>query len=322
LTSEPWSLSVSSTYDLMTKLNTFPRLKEVAANIFVGLQTSADAVYQLEDRGEAGDGKRRLYSKSLNETVVLEDALIHPLISGVDVKRYRVPPKRQYIIFPYHKSKDRVALITENNLEKIAPLTYNYLKQNKDVLQNREHGRMIGASWYGYVYHKNMDKQGIGKICVPRLVHRIQAFYDEHGEYYLDNVDVGGVTLPAEDRDTYLYVSALLNSKLLTFCLRQISTPFRGGFYSCNRQYLEMLPIRRINFSDAADLARHDRMVALVEDMLRLQAELAYAEAHKEDRRHDLARQVESADRQIDALVYELYGLTGEEIKLVEGERA
>jgi hypothetical protein len=40
------------------------------------------------------------------------------------------------------------------------------------------------------------------------------------------------------------------------------------------------------------------------------------------DRRHDLARQVESTDRQIDALVYELYGLTAEEIKLVEGERA
>jgi hypothetical protein len=32
-----------------------------------------------------------------------------------------------------------------------------------------------------------------------------------------------------------------------------------------------------------------------------------------------LERQIEAADRQIDALVYELYGLTEEEIGIVEG---
>jgi len=35
----------------------------------------------------------------------------------------------------------------------------------------------------------------------------------------------------------------------------------------------------------------------------------------------DGRRQVEAADRQIDALVYELYGLTEEEIRVVEGEK-
>ncbi|MFB0535125.1 MAG: hypothetical protein ACETWR_09100 [Anaerolineae bacterium] len=39
----------------------------------------------------------------------------------------------------------------------------------------------------------------------------------------------------------------------------------------------------------------------------------------KEDRRHDLARQIEQLDAQIDALVYELYGLTKEKIEVVEG---
>jgi len=77
-------------------------------------------------------------------------------------------------------------------------------------------------------------------------------------------------------------------------------------------------PLRRIAFDDPADVARHDRMVALVEEMLRLQKQLAYAEAHKEDRRYDLVRQVARLDGQIDALVYELYGLTEEEIKVVE----
>ena len=38
-----------------------------------------------------------------------------------------------------------------------------------------------------------------------------------------------------------------------------------------------------------------------------------------QERRHDLARRIERLDAEIDALVYELYGLTEEDIKIVEG---
>jgi len=61
----------------------------------------------------------------------------------------------------------------------------------------------------------------------------------------------------------------------------------------------------------------------MVEEMLRLQEEHqeehAEAEVLKEDRRHDLARRIERLDAEIDGLVYELYGLTEEEIGVVEG---
>ena len=79
------------------------------------------------------------------------------------------------------------------------------------------------------------------------------------------------------------------------------------------------ITIRRIAFDDPADVALHDRMVMLVEEMLRLQKEHAQAEALKEDARHGLGRRIEQLDAQIDALVYDLYGLTEEEIALVEG---
>lgn len=45
----------------------------------------------------------------------------------------------------------------------------------------------------------------------------------------------------------------------------------------------------------------------------------AQAEAALDERRFDLAQQIERLDKQIDALVYDLYGLTDEEIALVEG---
>jgi hypothetical protein len=71
-----------------------------------------------------------------------------------------------------------------------------------------------------------------------------------------------------------------------------------------------------VNFSDPADVARHDHMVALVEQMLELHKRL-HATTSQSD--HDLyQRQIDATDREIDRLVYELYGLTDDEIKIIE----
>ena len=75
--------------------------------------------------------------------------------------------------------------------------------------------------------------------------------------------------------------------------------------------------LRTIDFSDPADKARHDRMVALVTQMLALNKKLQDASLDHE--KELLARQVEATDASIDKLVYELYGLTEEEIGIVEG---
>ena len=76
-------------------------------------------------------------------------------------------------------------------------------------------------------------------------------------------------------------------------------------------------PIRTIDFTDATDKARHDEMVELVERMLGLHKSLSAAKTD-----HDktlLQRQIKTTDQQIDQLVYELYGLSDEEIGIVEG---
>jgi len=84
-------------------------------------------------------------------------------------------------------------------------------------------------------------------------------------------------------------------------------------------QYLMEIPIRTINFSDPADKARHDKMVALVERMLALHKKRAEVKIDHE--KNLIEGQIDATDKQIDALVYELYGLTEEEIKIVEGAR-
>ena len=78
---------------------------------------------------------------------------------------------------------------------------------------------------------------------------------------------------------------------------------------------LKEVPIRRIEFSDKADLKQHDRMATLVERMLGLQESLR--EAGSDQSRDLLQRQIDATDAEIDKLVFDLYGLTEEEIAAV-----
>jgi len=89
-------------------------------------------------------------------------------------------------------------------------------------------------------------------------------------------------------------------------------------FPKLNPQDIKALPIRSINFSDPAEVQRHDRMVALVDRMLALHRQLAAARTPAE--KTMLQRQIDATDRQIDTLVYALYDLTEEEIRVAEGK--
>jgi hypothetical protein len=76
-------------------------------------------------------------------------------------------------------------------------------------------------------------------------------------------------------------------------------------------------PIRTINFEDAQDKSRHDAIVKLVEQMLDVKEKLSSAKTEAETIRYEHLSQ--TIDRRIDEAVFELYGLTEEEIKIVEG---
>ena len=243
LTGMPWAIYLRQEETLMKNLSRLPKLERVSSQIFVGVQTSADRIYLLDYVREVSGGVE-LRSRETRKTYVFEPELVRPLLSGVDVERFEVPVKRQYVLFPYEIVEDKVTLISLDTLKERFPVAYGYLLENKKVLENRERGKMRGPNWYAFGRTQNLDKQHLVKLCVPRLVSHVKAFYDSKAEFYLDNVDVGGVTLKDATDFEYQYVSALLNSSLLTYCLSRISTPFRGGFYSCNKQYLSRLPIK------------------------------------------------------------------------------
>jgi hypothetical protein len=108
---------------------------------------------------------------------------------------------------------------------------------------------------------------------------------------------------------------------LFWFAISNISIPFgtRAGEYRYRLiyQYMEKVPIRVIDFSDRSDISRHKRIVELVKQMLESYERLPQAKTPNE--KESLQRQIDATDKQIDQLVYQLYGLTDEEIEMVEG---
>ena len=85
-------------------------------------------------------------------------------------------------------------------------------------------------------------------------------------------------------------------------------------------QYMEKVPVRIIDMKNPADCASRDKMVKLVESMLKLHEQLPAAKTA-----HDktlISRQIETSDRQIDALVYEKNKLDPDEVRIVEANAA
>ncbi len=316
-----WPPSAGKAKTLMDKMGARSApLGSLADHVFTGLQTSADAVYVLDKRGKIENGKAKVHSRALDKEVVLETALLKPLLSGKHVERYFAKETRQLLLFPYRVSDGEATLIAADEFEKRYPQCWRYLSENRRTLEERENGKMRHERWYAFGRTQSLGLHDFRKLAIPRLVHRLQAFYDTKGEFYLDNVDVGGLILSQNNDRDYKFVVGLLNSKLLDWYFRQRSVPFRGGFRSANRQYLEPLPIRRVDPKNAKDKAMYDRLVTFAERMVELQERLAGTDASLVSERESLERPVAQTDGEIDELVYDLYGLTKEERRMVEEE--
>ncbi len=116
------------------------------------------------------------------------------------------------------------------------------------------------------------------------------------------------------------FLLGLLNSKLIAKYVE--STTEKGKqrlFPRISLRSVRTLPIPKLDLNNRADKSRHDKLVLLVEKMLVLMPKLRAAASESE--KATLQNAVTATDRQIDQLVYELYGLTPEEIALVESRQ-
>ena len=314
-TEAEWNFVIGKSSQVFDKLNEMPlKLSAVAARIAQGIRTSANEVYVLDAISESKN-RIKAYSKILNREVEIEREYVRPFLQGREIKSYSISSSGKIVIVPYKVQDGHSFLIPEKELKEKQPFLYSYLFENKPYLSRREKGRMSGANWYAYIYPKNIDIMAQSKILVPDIANRAAFALDNHGEFHFTSGYA--ITLNVDNLMSQEYILGLMNSRLLDYFLKQVSTPMRGGFFRYFSQFLEQLPIRPIDFSVRAEKALHDKLVSSVFSMLDLNKKLASVRDDQE--KTLLARRIDSTDRQIDKLVYELYGLTEEEIKIVEG---
>ncbi len=246
------------------------------ANIFVGLQTSADAVYHLE-RIAPGRYVSIANGTNASHEVALEDALMKPLISGGEAKRYQSPATTTYLLFPYAIG-NRVDLIPAEQMAADFPMAWRYLGLWEDRLRKREasidertgdfvrnadgapvHAPFNDDSWYRFGRNQNLDKQRIPKLFVAQTVPELRVSFDSAGGAYLNNVRVNGI-LPADGKSPW-FLLGILNANVADFVFRRIAKVKDGGFFEANRQFIAPLPIPNATPAQQADIA--ERATAL-----------------------------------------------------------
>ncbi|MDP2936158.1 MAG: N-6 DNA methylase, partial [Dehalococcoidia bacterium] len=297
-------------------------LGEIAERIFQGLVTSADKVYFVERRELLPDGNLRVLCRANGKTYELEPDLFHPLLKGsLHMRRYCFQTSNLLVLFPYHGYSGQYELIGHARFEKQWSRTWQYLMDNRQALEDREGGKMRHDGWYGYVYPKNLNSFDRPKILTPSIARNASYSYDSQGKYYFVGSGGGGgggygIALKPQIKLSPLYVLAVLNSKVSDYYLHGISSPFRGGYFAYSRQFLAPLPIRTIDFGKIAEKEMYGSLVSHVERMIELQARLARAQLAT-SATNDIQNEISRTDSEIDSLVYELYGLTEEERRIV-----
>lgn len=249
------------------------------------------------------------------ERIGIERERLRIPLFATDFSRYRFAPRgEELIIFPYRIAGKQSRLLSEAELRADFPNTFLYLKSQKNKLLARKQYK----EWYGFRAPRNLEAHENADIMIPLLADRgLCGRLPTDMKKYCPMAS-GGFTIgiPRSSMVSAEYVLGLLNSTLLFWQLKRISNIFHGGWVTCTKQYVGTLPIRKISQDNNTDVQQHDLIVERTRQMLDLHAR--QPKARTEHERTALARQIEHTDAQIDRLEYELYGLTEDEIALVE----
>jgi len=178
-----------------------------------------------------------------------------------------------------------------------------------------KYGNWLARNWQNKSFYETP------KICVRETSPRITATLDLENRYLLSSLYS---VYPRDNFNHFSlnYLLGIINSTLAQFFIKLIAfDSTEGAFTKIRTNQFGRLPIHILDHSNSLDMQKHDQLVTLVDTMLSLHKELHQPDAPlTEQQQNQLKDRIAYTDRQIDQLVYQLYGLTEEEIAIVEGE--
>lgn len=270
-----WSIEEPPIVELRKKLegnasDTVPLKEYLKSKMYRGILTGYNKAFVIDEAT-----RERLCKDDPKSSEVIK-----PFLRGRDIKRYRISHNGFYLVFTR-----RGGDIQEY------PAIRKYLSQFKKALTPGV-GRKLGPyEWYeiqdSITYWREFEKP---KIICPDIAVKPQFALDSEG-MYIGNT---GYIFGSSDK----HLLGVLNSTVIEWYYRRLSSEVRGGYLRFIATYLERIPIR------------------IPSEETRKQVNSVVTEILKGKTRGEGTNTLE---RQVDRLVYELYGLTDEEIAIVEG---
>lgn len=284
LSLEGWSLVPLKTQQLLEKLKEAgtPLGEYVDEKIYYGIKTGLNKAFVID-----GETKDRLTKEDPSSV-----DLIKPFLAGRDIKRYQVPKTDNYLILVKNGQTNEMRGKKDpwEWLSETYPAVANYLSQFEKKAKARYDQ---GEYWWelrACAYYDEFEKP---KIMLPDISLRGNFAFDESGGKYLANT---AYMIESDE----LKLLGILSSSVTDFFYRNISSSYRGGYLRFIYQYLEQIPIPETD-------DKHDKFLSeKVSQILTAKKENPEADTTK-------------LEAEIDRLVYELYGLSEEEIGIVEG---
>ncbi|MDX4038457.1 Eco57I restriction-modification methylase domain-containing protein [Aliarcobacter skirrowii] len=277
-------------------------LKEWDINIYRGLQTGNNDVFTIDE-----DTKNKLIKDD-----ILSKDLIKPLIQGRHTDKYDYKFKNRYLIY----------INDETDIDKYKTI-YNYLLNYKNELSDKIEVKENKMLWYSLYrpakkHINEFNKEKISWGDNPQY----SSFCLLPENYY--------VLAPAYIMigNNLKYLLSIMNTKLSFYYLVSICPSLQGRAISLKLQFLEKLPIPKI------DEESQKPFIKLVDEILEAKQKIKdykplLDEAIKNnnfDREIALKKELENLEnicttneKTIDQMVYKLYDLTPDEIKIVEG---
>ncbi|WP_208355998.1 type IIG restriction enzyme/methyltransferase [Helicobacter pylori] len=302
LSTESFIFANTTLLDLRDKIESVGTpLKDWDIQIYRGILTGANEAFIIPT--EKRDAI--LNACKTQEERECTERLIKPILRGKDIKRYSYEWADLWVIFiPWHfPNTDNPKNMEENEQDFSIhyPIIYSHLLSHKDKLLKRnkdETGKRY--EWYclqrwAASYYQEFEKEKIVWASVGFVEYCMTPGLLILDTNYFFEVSKFG--------NTKNYLLGLLNSKLLTFWLKAKNTPLGDmGAYRNYKYNIMELPMVKIT---AKNKKIADKITALVDKILQSKAK-------------DPKANTQRLEKEIDALVYQLYHLTDEEIKIIE----
>lgn len=310
---EGWSFVPDASRAVRDKLESLhPLSLEEVADIFVGVQTSKDKLYQIEPVRETA--KFVWFVDRDGEERKIERAILRPSLYKVTVEPYEQPVPNAYLAFPYELVKDGQTLTavphSPARMRNEFPCALDYFKSHRVELSERN-GVGSGGAYYRYGRSQNLTRMVGPKIIVSVLA-REARYGPDHDDLIVTGGGHGGPYFLIRPKDPVAYpieyLLAILNHPATEAIVRSDSQTYANGYYYHNKQTLVGVRVPGVDAAVASSIAGRD---AVVSRTRALQASLASMRAAKTPAETLRFSRLASAQREgLDSFVTSLLGIT------------